>query len=112
VIDWQGVLATVVASATIVAALTWAAKALLSQWLARDIERFKATLVTENTRSLDELRTRLQMEAQRQHVVFGALHARRAEVIADPYAKLDDVDRSVHRLVLHERFRKMREDNG
>ena len=50
--DWRSIIAAVFGSAAVAAilfgALAWLTKALISQWLARDIERFKGTLVTEN----------------------------------------------------------------
>jgi hypothetical protein len=109
--DWQGLLTTVLSTTVIVGAVAWLARALISQWLARDIERFKGTLATENTRSVEELRVNLQLEAQRQQIVFGSLHSRRAEVIAELYGKLDELDRAVHAVVGQQWFRAIREDS-
>jgi len=109
--DWQSLITTVVTSTTVIAAVAWLARALISQRLTRDIERFKAALATENTRSIEELRVNLQLEAQRQQIVFGSLHARRAEVIVELYGKLDELDRAVHSVVGQQWFREIREDS-
>ena len=50
--DWQGLITTVVTSTTVIAAVAWLARALISQRLTRDIERFKAALVTANYHSI------------------------------------------------------------
>jgi hypothetical protein len=61
--DWQTLIATVAVSTTTIGAVTGLVKSLVSQWLIRDIERFKASLATESTRSVEKLRARLQLEA-------------------------------------------------
>jgi hypothetical protein len=60
---------------------------------------------------LRNFRAELQSEALRQHVVFGSLHTRRAEVIVELYGKLDDLDRAVYIVLTQQWFREIREDS-
>ena len=80
--DWQSVVQSLGLSGLLIGAVAFVAKSAISQWMARNVEDFKATLAAESTRSVEELRSRLQLEAQRQQIMFAALHARRAKVIA------------------------------
>jgi hypothetical protein len=43
-------------------------------------------------------------------LVFGSLHARRGEVIAELYGKLDDLDRAIHKLLSQHWVREIRVD--
>lgn len=108
--DWQSLVGQLLTSSVVIVAVAFVAKSLISQWMARNIEGFKAALSAESTRSIEELRFNLQSEAQRQQIVFGSLHARRAEVIAELYGKLDELDRAVHVLLGQQWFREIRED--
>jgi len=108
--DWQSVVLSFATSSLLIGAVAFVARSAISQWMARNIEAFKAALIAENTRSVEELRSTLQLEAQRQQIVFGSLHARRAEVIAELYGKLDEVDRAVHVVLSQQWFREIRED--
>jgi len=108
--DWQSVVQNLVTSGLLISAVAFVAKSAISQWMARNIEGFKAALIAENTRSVEELRSKLQMEAQRQQIMFGSLHARRAEVIAELYEKLNALDRAVQVVLTQQWFRGIREE--
>jgi hypothetical protein len=108
--DLNSLVSHIVVSGIGVAAVAWFARSLISQWLARDIERFKATVVSQNTRSLEELRAQLQLEAQRQQIQFGSLHTRRGDLIAELYSRLFDLHGSIQRLLFQYRFREIREE--
>ena len=70
--DWQSVVHSLVTSSILIGAVTFIAKSAISQWMARNIEGFKAALIAENTRSGEERRSKLQLEAQRQQIMFGS----------------------------------------
>ena len=112
--DWQGLLIQAVSSAAVsamvITVIGLVARSLFLQWMARNIERFRAALAMENTRATEQLRASLQLEAQRQHVVFGSLHTRRAEVIAELYGKLDRLHQALQRLVGEKWARGVREE--
>jgi hypothetical protein len=108
--DWQSLVTSSVVISAAIAAAAFVAKSLISQWMARNIEAFKATLTVEHTRFVEELRANLQLEAQRHQIVFGSLHARRAEIIAELYGKLDELDRAIHIVLSQQWFREIREE--
>ena len=108
--DWYGLVGQLLTSTVVVAVVAFVAKSVISQWMARNIEGFKAALSAESARSIEELRFNLQSEAQRQQIVFGSLHTRRAEVIAELYGKLYELDRAVHFVLGEQWFREIRDD--
>jgi hypothetical protein len=74
--------------AALVAAAAWLTRALTTQLLAKDLERFKADLVSASSSSVERLKHELQMTAQERHVLFSKLQDRRAEVIGILYGLL------------------------
>ena len=72
----------------LLAAVAWLARSLLQNWLTKDVERFKATLLNESGAATEKLRHGLSLVAVEHQVSFSKLHDRRAEVIAEAYGKL------------------------
>jgi hypothetical protein len=92
-IDWQQVLSTIGSTAVIVGAAAFLTKSLINQFLTRDIEKFKARLKADADMEIEKLKNSLQMVALEHQVRFSRLHEKRAEVIADLYARLVDAER-------------------
>jgi hypothetical protein len=84
--NWDAVVSVLGAIGIGAAALAWLTKKLVSQLLDRDLEKFKGNL---------------QLEAQKQVIEFGALHARRAELIAQLYEKIHAVNQAAGMLPMH-----------
>lgn len=84
---WDDILRTLGGLAILVAALAWLSKSLLTNLLSKDVERFKSELQASSQRSVESLKASLQIEAQRHSVEYSALHARRAELISELYAR-------------------------
>jgi hypothetical protein len=57
--------------------------------LDRDLETHKAELKAQTDRAIEEYKSSLQIVAKEHEIRFGALHARRAEVLKDLYASLE-----------------------
>ena len=75
-------------NAILIAALAWLARSVLQHWLTKDVETFKAALLQQYAVENERLRHDLQTRAIEHQVSFSKLHERRAEVVAETYAKL------------------------
>lgn len=95
--DWGIVITTLGATGIGVGAVAWLSKELIGQLLEKDIERFK---------------TALQLESQKQIIQFGALHAKRAEIIAEFYDKLTEVQKLSQALPWNLILREYKKDYG
>jgi len=92
---WQDLLAQLGGFAVLVAALAWLSRRLIGQLLDRDIEAHKAHLESQNQIQLERLRAEFRQKAIEHEVRFRSIHEKQAEVIADTYAKLVEVQRCV-----------------
>jgi hypothetical protein len=91
-INWQDVLTTLVTTVggggVLLAAFAWLTKAIITDRLARDAEDFKTRLQANADAEIERLKSSLQMQNLEHQVRFSKLHERRAEVIAEVYARL------------------------
>ena len=71
--NWELLIAQLGMSGSVLGAVAWLSKSLVSQQLARVLEAF---------------RCQLSVEAERDRVRFSKLHERRAEVIEELYSKI------------------------
>lgn len=85
---WEAIVTTLGGFAALVAAAAWLTRALTSQFLAKDLERFKADLSSASSSSIEKLKHELHVVAQERHVVFTKLQEKRAEVIGQLYGLL------------------------
>lgn len=88
-INWEAVLASLGISGLALGAISYVAKSILQQWLSARLDAHKNQLRYESELELERLRTDLHKEAFEHQVRFSRLHDRRAEVIAEVYARLD-----------------------
>lgn len=86
--DWNMFFTTFAASGVASAAFVFLAKILSKHLLSMDLERFKAELKATNEKELERLRADLRITAFQQETTFAKLHGKRAEVIAELYARL------------------------
>jgi hypothetical protein len=98
-VDWQILLTTLSATGVASAAFVFLAKALSKHFLSLDLERFKGELKATHEKELERLRADLRLAAFRQETTFAKLHDKRAEVIAELYAKLATVNGAMHELL-------------
>ena len=84
---WNDILPTLGGMAILVAAIAWLSKSLLINLLSKDVERFKSELQASSQRSVESFKASLQIEAYRYAVEYSALHAKRAELISELYAR-------------------------
>lgn len=85
---WQSVLFAFGGNALLLLVLGWLARSLGSQFLAKDLARFKADLAAASSSTTEHLKHELQRAALEHQIRFSKLHERRAEVIAQLYGLL------------------------
>jgi len=103
------------ASGIAIAALAWLAKAIISHFLSKDVETFKAKIQAESGIEIKKLKSALNQTAYEHEVVFGHLHKQRLEAILEIHAALLDIKSAVERVVtLHQgpNFHEDRITNG
>lgn len=86
--SWQSILLAFGGNATLLVVLAWLARSFGSQFLAKDLEKFKVCLVSASSEASERLRHELQIASLEHQVRFSKLHERRAEVITSIYGLL------------------------
>jgi hypothetical protein len=105
---WQQILLALGGNAALLLVLAWLGKSLLSQLLAKDVDKFKmlltkeqdgfkAALEAEYAAAVEKLKHDLQLVATEHEVMFAKLHEKRANVIAETHRLI----REIHLSVLH-----------
>lgn len=84
---WQQLLILFGGNAMLLAVLGYLCKSLLSQMLAKDIEKFKTELKADADVALERHKHTLQITALEHQVRFSKLHEKRAQVVADLYER-------------------------
>lgn len=114
--NWTVILTTVAAAGigagTVVAAIAWLAKSLIGQVLEKRLERFKASIKADGEKEIEHLKASLELAAQKKIIEFGSLHNRRAEIIAEFYEKLTEVQRLSQVLPWNLILREYKEEYG
>lgn len=78
-------------NAALLAVLGWLARSLLGQLVAKDLERFKSELASASSTATEQLKHQLQLVAQERQVIVSKLHEKRAQVVAEAYGLLVEV---------------------
>jgi hypothetical protein len=77
-------------TAIVIAAIGWFVRSLIGHFLSKDVESFKQRLQSESTVELERLRHSLRLIVSEHEKQIHLLHERRAEVIAELYARLKE----------------------
>lgn len=85
-LDWTVILSWLAASSTLFAALAWLTRSLITHFLSRDVERFKAAL---------------QLSTLEHQIRFGRLHEKQATLVAEFYEKLQRLRKGARSLCYH-----------
>jgi len=85
---WHSLLTQLGGVAALAAIFAWLLRTLLQHLLSKDIEVFKVRLADESALGIEQLKVQLQIAAGEHGIRFGALHQRRADIIADLYHQL------------------------
>jgi hypothetical protein len=109
IINWQILLTTLGGGTAILAAAAWLIRTALNHALTRDAEAFKARLSADAEIEVEKLKSSLQMAAFEHQVRFSNLHAKRAEVIAEIYSQMVEVEQHGKRFVYVDVFDETRQ---
>lgn len=92
--DWKGLAAPLLSQALWLAAVGWLIQSFISHRQSRDIEKFKSDLQAEANEKMEGLKSALQMQALEHQVRFSRLHEKRADIIAELFQLIVDLERS------------------
>jgi len=109
-INWQVLLTTLGGGTAILAATAWLIRTALNHALTRDAEAFKARLKADSDVEIEKLKSSLQMVAFEHQTRFSSLHAKRAEVIAEIYSQMVEVEQHGKRFVYVDVFDETRQE--
>jgi hypothetical protein len=96
---FETIVISVGGNAALLAVLGWLARSLLGQLVAKDLERFKSELANASSAATEQLKHQLQLVAQEHQVVVSKLHEKRAQVVAEAYSLLVEVQWSAQDFV-------------
>lgn len=85
---WQTIVLALGGNVMLLAVLGWLSKSLVEKMLAKDLERFRASVSSEANSAIERLKHHLQLASLEHNVRFSKLHEKRAEVIAQLYGLL------------------------
>ncbi len=92
---WQHFLVALGGNAALLAVLAWLSKSLLSQFLTKDLDKFKGALEAEYATAAEKMKHDFVLLAAEHEVRFAKLHEKRAEVIAETHRLIREIDRTV-----------------
>jgi hypothetical protein len=84
--DWQSFAKPLAEQGIFLAAAGWLIKAILSNRMQSEVDKFKINLQSQADLEIERLKTSLAMTAKEHEVRFSKLHEKQAEVIAELYA--------------------------
>lgn len=108
--NWQALITTLGGTGILVAALAWLSRSLISSLLTKDFEKYKAELKSKSELAIEEFKSSMQLESQKRIIEYTSLHGKRAEVIADLYSRLFQLQGWIQRLLFEYQHREIRED--
>lgn len=108
--DSEVIVNTLGGTVAFVAATAWLSRSLISQFINKDLERFKANLKSESNKEIERLRNELKIDAEKQALQYASLHAKRAEIMAELYERLYDMQGHLQMLKFEYEHREIRED--
>ena len=103
-INWQEVITTIGGEGVLLAAAAWLMKAIVSNRLALDAEKFRTELKADADSEIERLRSALQIAAAERQVRFTKLHEKRAEVLEEMNNRLVDLQQEGERFVFIDGF--------
>jgi len=84
-------LKTLGTTAIAIGAAAWVIKSVITHFFSRKIEAYKIELKGESDKTIEEVKSRLQVLATERQIIFSRLHEKRAEIVAESYAKIREV---------------------
>jgi hypothetical protein len=104
-VTWVELFKFVGGGAALLAATAWLVRSIISQFLSKDIEKFKFDLKRESdqeveflksslAKEVETLKSSLSTQVQKNQIRFSILHKRRVELIEELYYKIIDLETS------------------
>lgn len=94
---WLEALTSLGAFGISAAILAWLARKIVTHLLSKDIDKYRADLAAANAREIERLRADLRIAATEREVTFTVLQSKRADIVAEVFAKLYEVRRALRR---------------
>ena len=88
IVGYAEIFADVAKFAVGMAVIGFVARSVFSQFLSRDLERYKANLLAEHNREMERLKAEIRTNAFEHETRFARLHDKRLEVVAELYKLL------------------------
>jgi hypothetical protein len=98
-INWQELATSVFTTTACVGAVAWVARSLITHWLTRNATAFESKLKADVGREMESFRNSFQIIAAEQQIRFSNLHQKRAEIVAELYKRLAQVEREANYFV-------------
>ncbi len=95
----QIIIASIGGSAVLFGALAWLFKSIITHYLSKDIDKFKANLQLEAQKEMAHIQSTLEIEAFEHQIRFSRLHERRADIISLIYRSIVELHLSVNDFV-------------
>jgi len=84
-------LKTLGTTAIVIGAAAWVTRSVTTHFLSRKLEAYKIELKGESDKNIEAVKSRLQIMATERQIIFSRLHEKRAEIVAESYAKIYEV---------------------
>jgi len=104
--DWESIIKTVGGMGAIVIATAWLAKKIIISLLEKDLAQYKINLESQSSLAIK----RFELEAEKKIIEYTSLHAKRASLVTEMYAKLYDLHNAITKLLCEYQDREIRED--
>jgi len=91
--DWNDIIKTIATNTVFLTVLGFVAKSIYGQILSKDLKKFEIELQATHNIETEKLRSALSKTAFEYQTRFARLHEKRADILADFYKKLVEVER-------------------
>lgn len=93
--DWTVIISVFGGSAAFFAAAAWLTRSLVTHFLSKDVEKFKAELSLQHTLAIERARSDFQRLLKEHEIKFERLHEERAERVAELYQHIVETNDAV-----------------
>lgn len=106
----ETILLSLSGTGALIAILAYLSKSLLTTFLSKDLENHKTELKAKSELAIEEFKSSLTLESQKRIIEYSSLHTKRAELVAELYGKLNELEGIIRRLQYEYMGREIRED--
>lgn len=88
----EAIITAIGGTAILLVAVGWLVRSLIGQYLSKDLEGYKETLRLETELGLENLKSKLAINAVSHQIKFSRLHEKQAELVEELYFDVDRLD--------------------